>query len=903
MTPRPLHPALPKPGAEDVLYVLDLSGYVFRAYHALPPLSNAAGEATHAVHGVANMLLKLLDQQTPRHFAVALDSRGPGFRDALYPDYKANRPPAPPDLQQQMERITALVTALGLPMLHAAGAEADDVIATTVHWARQQGLSVVMVSADKDLLQLVDDAVWMYDSMRDRLFDCAATEAKFGVAPAQVADCLALMGDSSDNVPGVPAIGAKSAAALLQQFGSLEAIYADLDAVPRPRWRQTLAQHEAQARLSKALVTLRYDLPLSLSRAALTPSAPDANKLLPLLRELELGRLLRRFSVALGEGGAVAAPADAPSPVTVTCQPQPTFAAWQKAVADLPAGSVSLVAQPSAAAPQVVVAYVAEHPAVLWQSDGDAPATVESQAWLTALVQSRATRFSALEARRTVVVADLKPWLGRALLLASTDEVVAAAVFDLGLASYLLEAGGRHDAAALPARWLSEAAPAELQEGAALSNAAQAAVQAAVQQLQLHTVLSARLNASSLQALFDRVEMPLRTVLAQLQAEGITVHAPYLHSLAQEVAGQIDALERQCHTLAGHAFNLNSPKQLEGVLFDELGLPVVRRTKTGRSTDHAVLEALAPGAEIAALLLEHRRLAKLKNAYLDALPRQIDAQTGRIHTCFHQKVTATGRISSSDPNLQNIPIRGELGRAIRQAFVPRPGWRLLAADYSQIELRVLAHLSEDSALLEAMGAGEDVHVRTACALFDAAPEVVTPKQRAQAKTVNFAVIYGQTRYTLGRSLGIDGGAAQRYIDAFFARYAGVRRYFDMLLQEARATGEVRTLLGRRRSVAELNSRNHNRRSAAERIACNTPIQGSAADILKLAMLAAERSIRQAKLEARMLLTVHDELVFEAPPSEQDRLATLVEQAMQQAYTLQVPLIVQLGWGQNWAEAH
>jgi len=908
----PSSAALPEPGADDVVYVLDASGYVFRAYHALPPLSSSKGEVTHAVHGFTAMLQKLLDQRRPVLMAVALDSKRPSFRKEVFPKYKANRPPAPPDLAQQMVRCHEIVEAYRLPSFAIEGMEADDIIATLVRRCREARLRVVIVSADKDLLQLVGDGVVMYDSMRERVFGPAETEEKMGVRPERVRDLLALTGDSSDNIPGVPSVGPKTARALLEKFGDLEGVLAHVDDVERAGLRQKLSDHREDALLSFRLVTLREDLEIDADAASLRWPGGDVPRLRALFAELELKRLLEQLPSGDDTAAASKSPAPAPKPIRTILDEHDLRECVDTIAA---AGQLSLF-----------TALDGDDP-LAGELVGVGLCCVPDRAWYLPIghrTLGAPTQLGvepALELLRPLLE---DPALAKQSPDIKRDEValgrhgvrLAGGAFDTTLASYLLDAGrhahGIEDMARieLGIEVIGYDAATDKQRGSQkalhevdVERGAAYAAERARTALDLASRLGPRIDAGGFGELLRDVELPLAHVLAVMEGVGIRLDVEHLRRLSRDATAEMARLESRCHELAGREFNVASPRQLETILFDELGLPVVKKTKTARSTDHEVLEELAPMHPLPDAIVEHRVLAKLKSTYLDALPRQVNASTGRVHTRYNQAVAATGRISSSDPNLQNIPIRTDLGRSIRHAFVPEEGWDMLSADYSQIELRVLAHLSRDSELCEAYAKGEDVHVRTATALFDVSAADVTREQRGRAKTVNFAVIYGQTQFALARNLRIDRKEAQRYIDAFFQRYAGVARFLDEVVEQARATGEVRTLLGRRRAMPDLSSRNHNLRSAAERVARNSPIQGSAADIMKVAMVRIQRDMEERELRSRMLLTVHDELVFEAPPAERDVLVELVRARMEGAADLSVPLVVDHGWGRTWGEAH
>ncbi len=891
---------LPEPGDPRVLYVVDLTGYVFRAYHALPPMSTASGEPTHAVYGVTQMLLSLVTTQKPHLLAVALDAAGPTFRKQIYDGYKATRPPPPPDLREQIERLTEVVDAYAIPCLSVPGFEADDLIATLVAKAKAERLKVVVVSADKDLLQLVDGDVVMFDSMRDRVYGSEETFEKLGVAPEQVCDFLALTGDSSDNVPGVPSVGPKTAASLLGEHGGLDEVYAHVDAITKKALKQKLIDHKADAYLSRELVCLRTDAPVELDVEKLRYGGADQEALRALFTKLEFHRLLAQLAPP---------PAIPKSFRTIT-----TEAELLEVVADIrAAGRLALYTAAEGfdpiSAPVAGLALAWTEDAAVYVPTGHLYAGAPEQLTMERVVAILRPLLQELP----LEVGDLK----RELLLSHRHGVSLPRVrFDAMLASYLVDPE-RHGHS------LEEIARSELSQPLspyeALTDKKRGQVQRALSDVEVervrdyaggraHVIASAsrllepRIEVQGLRPLLDGVELPLARVLARMEREGIRVDAAYLGKLSAEYAKRIEALEAQCRALAPE-LKINSPRSLETVLFDQLGLPVVKRTKTSRSTDHDVLEELASQHPLPKLILEHRMLSKLKGTYLDALPRQIHPETGRIHTRFNQAVAATGRMSSSDPNLQNIPIRTDEGRTIRDAFIAREGWQLMSADYSQIELRVLAHLSGDEDLVDAFTKDEDVHVRTAKAVFGVDDAGVTRDLRGQAKTVNYAVIYGQTQFALARNLGISKTEAKRYIDAFFEKYAGVARFMDETVEQARKTGGVRTVMGRWRTLPDIRSKNRGLRAAAERVARNTPIQGTAADLMKVAMVRIDRAIEEAELSSRMILTVHDELVFEVAPGEEDALRTLVKDRMEHVMDLAVPLVADVGIGRTWNAAH
>jgi DNA polymerase-1 len=899
---------LPDPGAPNVLYVVDLSGYVFRAYHAIQPLSSPRGEPTHATFGTVSMLGRLLADRRPERIAVAMDSKTGSFRRAIDPRYKANRPPPPPDLSIQMARAREIVDAMRIAVWQHDSFEADDIIATAVRLARERGLRVVVVSADKDLMQLVGDDVLVWDSMRNKVFGPPEVEDKFGVPPDRLGDLLALMGDPSDNVPGVKSVGPKTAAELLRQFASMQELYAHLEEVQNKRLRAALDEQRAEAELSRTLVTLREDvpLPMDLEQARLVDA--DAERLRALYAELGFHRLLDALGSAPAAAAAGAASALATSYTCVLDADTLRRAVEACARAGRFAFDTETTSTDSMRAALVGVS--------LCCTPGEAWYVPVGHRYLGAppqlgLDEVRAALAPLLEDPAIDKVGhNLK--FDQIVLLRNGLPRARGRAADTMVASYLLDPEGAHGLKELAKSELgvemidydqvtNKARGKQLSfEEVPIERATEYAAADADMTLRLAHRLLPALEAEGLLGLFEQVEIPLGEVLADMEMAGVLVDTARLASLGAAMQRDLAALEHRAKEQAGHDFNINSPRQLETVLFDELGLRVVKRTKTARSTDASVLEALADEHPLAATILEQRQLAKLKNTYIDTLPELVHPETGRIHTRFNQTVAATGRLSSSDPTLQNIPVRTELGRAIREAFVASEGHLLVSADYSQIELRVLAHLAGDPVLVEAFRSGEDVHTRTAMEVFGVWAGEVSAEQRRSAKTINFGVIYGMGEVALAKRLGIAREQAASFIEAYFARYQGVRRFMDSTLEGARAGQGVRTLLGRRRHLRDLGSANRQLRAQAERMAGNTPIQGTAADILKLAM----NRLREPVVPgARMILTVHDELVFEIPAERVEVATPLIREAMQSVVRLSVPLTVEVGVGRSWAEAH
>jgi DNA polymerase I len=917
-SPRPTE--LPPPGASDALYLLDLSGYVFRAYHAIQtPLTSPTGEPTHAVYGTVAMLSKLIDQRKPVFLAVAMDAQGRTFRDDLDERYKAHRPPPPPDLHAQMARCRELVEAHNIPIFIREGMEADDLIAVAVAQAKQRGLRVVIASSDKDLMQLVDDhQVMLWDAMREKVYGAAEVEAKFGVPPSQVRDLLALVGDTSDNVPGVPGVGMKTAAELLKEFGSLEAIYAGIDRVKKARIQANLREHQGEALLSQKLVTLRDDFDIDFDFDKLRYTGGDPVRLRAFFTELGFTRFLR------------AVPAPAPVPVLAATPATPAT----------PAAPLATVAQARTITTKEELAAFAEGARAAGRLALEVQTTTREamRAYVCGLAVSYERGGAAyvpvghryLGAPAQLPLADVAEVLGPVLadeavqklghdmkfcdvVLRRHGMALRGVAFDTMLASYLLDPEASHELPAVAEREAAvkmtpfeELSPKKRGQAARglddveLEKATPYAASFPEAVLAIAEQQRPRLEEAKLGDLLTTMELPLASLLAEMELTGVLVDPNALSALGQEMSKELAVLERRAHEAAGQEFNLASPRQLETILFDTLNLRVLRKTKTGRSTDAEVLDALSEDHPLPAIVLEHRVIAKLKGTYVDTLPQLIHPSTGRIHTRWSQAVAATGRLSSQDPNLQNIPIRTELGRMIRRAFIAPKGSVILSADYSQIELRVLAHLSKDPVLVDAFNTGQDVHTRTAMEIFGVDAAGVTAEMRRRSKTINFGVIYGMGEVALAKRLGIPRAEAARFIEAYFQRYRGVHEFMERTMTAAKQSLEVRTVLGRRRMVPDLHHGDRMRRAAAERIAQNTPIQGTAADLLKLAMV---RLASPVVPGARMVLTVHDELAFEVPEDRVDEAKARVREAMETVFPLDVPLIVDVGAGPTWADAH
>lgn len=877
--------------------VVDGNSLLYRAFFAVPPLSTTEGQPTNALFGFANMLLRILTEHDPDAVLVAFDARGPTFRHEAYAEYKAHRPSTPDDLVKQIPLARELVRALGIPVLELPGYEADDCVGTMAVRAREEGYSVVIVTGDLDELQLVGEDISVLTTRRGVtdtvLYDAAAVQERFGIRPDQFVDLKALKGDPSDNVPGVKGIGEKTAAKLLQQFGSLESLLSRLEDVKEQRVRDLLQVGREDALRSKDLCTIRTDVPCGISPSDCRRQRPSEDVLRELFTRLEFRSFLDRLGEILPE------PPKEPPAVVREEAPAPTQVSDLSQVADavedlLACGPLSLAAwftSQEALKSQVecIVVFGGQHCCYHVPSG---------------LIRSLLEPL--LEARRPIAVHDLKRHLHA--LHNAVPGLSFSAALDTMVAAYLLNPGRTsYDLADVYMELLNRQLPSGGPAGGALlgpvgsaENAARLASQAAAV-LQLSQELESRLKADGLWDLYEDVEHPLIHTLADMERVGVLVDREALAFLSDSLARRIRTLEGRIYEIAGEEFNVGSTKQLQTILFEKLQLPAGRKTKTGYSTDNEVLAALADEHEIARLILEYRELTKLKSTYADALANLIDPRTGRIHTSLNQTATATGRLSSSNPNLQNIPIRTDVGREIRRAFVADEGNLLVSADYSQIELRVLAHVTREPELLRAFEADEDIHTHTASTVFGVADADVTPEMRRQAKTVNFAVLYGMTDYGLSRELGISVSAAKEFINSYFARFPKVKEYVSAVQEEARQKGYVTTLLGRRRYIPEIKSGNRNIRSFGERAAVNSPIQGTAADIMKLAMVRVHERLKRGASPAKLLLQVHDELLLEVPAEDAPALCEVVRQEMSSAFPLAVPLKVDVKRGPNWSD--
>ncbi len=881
------------PRGKGRLVLVDGNSLLYRAFFALPPLSNARGEATNAVYGFTTMLLKILDDEQPAMTAVAFDLPTPTFRHERFPAYKATRPETPDELRSQLQVAREVLEAMRISAYDFEGYEADDIIGTLAAYAEQAGYDVLVVTGDLDELQLVSDHVSVMVTRRGisdtKVYDVAAVKERYGFGPEKLCDFRALRGDASDNIPGVPGIGEKIATSLIKQFGSLEAALERLDEVKPPRIAAALETHAGIARQAKELSTIVRDLPITFDPEVLQLRPPDEEKLSELFRRLEFRSLLFRL-----EGPKQNLTADHRLVAAIR---------EAKELARALEGSVELVIYPIAGDGSGLRAPL--HGICILAPGGDRPAVLlADDEKLSGLLEPLRHLFESADVRK--VGHDLKRL---ALLLLRRGIALRGLSFDTMLASYLIDPSRRsHDDVSVVAfEHLGSGTGSQLAlagDGDPDHGAISAAQIAALKPL-----LERRLRELDLEGLFRDMEMPLVPVLAGMEETGIALDVPALEALSGRLGERAQQLQTQIHHLAGEEFNISSPKQLRHILFDKLGLPPdkSKRTKTGYSTDAEVLAKLSelghqPGSEIAARLLDYREITKLKSTYVDPLPRLVDPDTGRLHTSFNQAVTATGRLSSSGPNLQNIPIRRELGMEIRRAFVAsESGNALLSADYSQIELRILAHITEDENLIDVFLRDEDLHRAAAVEIFGVSAAEVTPEMRSFAKMVNFGIPYGISDFRLAREMGISIGDARQYMDRYFLRFPRLRAYMEEMPGRAREAGYVTTLLGRRRPLPELRARNPALRQAAERMAVNTPMQGSAADIMKIAMLRLRGALQQDHLSARLLLQVHDELLLEVPRRELETTASAVAACMSEAYELRVPLKVDTKAGPNWLD--
>ena len=892
-------------GDKPTVYLVDGSGYIYRAYHAVRHLSTREGLPTNATFGFANMVLKLLSEKSLEYAAIAFDAKGPTFRHDIYEAYKANRPPMPEDLAMQIPHIKQIVAGLNIPSLELSGYEADDIIGTIAVQAERAGFRVVMVTGDKDFRQLISPNVEIWDPMREKTMTYPGFKDMYGLEPAQWVDVLALAGDSSDNIPGVPGIGEKTAVTLLQTYKSVNGLYAGLEGVEKKKkLHENLVRFKEQAFLSRRLVSICKTAPVPEPVDVFRVAPPDRGELAALFKKLEFRRLHERFAekkdlrdkdygVITDEVGLDA--------VIRELKKSQLFAI------DLETTSIdpmlaTIVGLSFSWKPHQAVYIPIRHQVSKKTSQLDPAHTL---ALLKPLLE---------DPKASKVGQNIKyDWI----VLKRAGIHLQGVTFDTMVASYLLEPNRRaHNLESIASEYLNhkmityEEVTGDKKgkkgfEEVPIDKAYLYACEDADITLLAYHVFKDALEEQGFPRLFNEVEMPLISVLVDMELTGVAVDKDRLAAISKDFGHQLDQIEEQIYRLAGERFNIQSHQQMGHILFEKLKLPIQKKTKKtkGYSTDVEVLSTLALEHELPGLVLTFRSMAKLKSTYTDALIELIHPETKRIHTSYNQTVAATGRLSSSNPNLQNIPIKTEEGRQIRAAFVPRPGSVLLSSDYSQIELRLLAHYSEDPILLEAFEKGEDIHARTATEVFELFPSMISAEMRRQAKVINFGIIYGMGPFSLAKELGISQKMARTYIDHYFARYAGVKTFIEKTIEKARDTGYVETLMGRVRRLPDIASKNHNVRKFAERTAVNTPLQGTAADLIKIAMVRIHDEWKRQDLASKMILQVHDELVFEVPEEEQKRVTELAKSIMEDVYPLKVPLKVNISTGPNWAEAH
>ena len=928
--------------APNPLVLVDGSSYLYRAFHAFPPLTNSAGEPTGAMYGVLNMLKSLISQVQPSHIAVVFDAKGKTFRDEMFEQYKSHRPPMPDDLRKQIQPLHDIIRALGIPLLVIEGVEADDVIGTLAVAASKANQKVLISTGDKDMAQLVDDNIMLINTMNNTLLDREAVIEKYGIPPELIIDYLALMGDSADNIPGVAGVGEKTALGLLQGIGSMAEIYANLDKVAELPIRgakklgdKLLAEKE-MADLSYRLATIKTDVALDITPEQLTLGASNNDQLTEYFGRYEFKRWLNEVM-----NGADSITNNNEQPTKINHYQATPALAQDNSDEALPAIQIDRSRYETLLTEADLNRWVEKlKQTKLFALDTETDNLDYMAANLVGIsfaLENGEAAYLPLQLdylgapktlEKTTALALLKPILENPAIqkvgqnfkydltiFARNGIDVQGVAFDTMLESYVLNSTGRHNMDDLAKRYLGHQT-ISFEEIAGkgknqltfnqipLEQAAEYAAEDADVTMKLQQVLWEKLSKEpSLEKLFKEMELPLLGVLSRMERRGVLIDSDALFLQSNEIANRLSELEEQAYVLAGQPFNLASTKQLQEILFDKLGLPVIQKTPKGApSTNEEVLEELAFSHELPKVLVEHRGLSKLKSTYTDKLPQMVNPQTGRVHTSYHQAVTATGRLSSSDPNLQNIPIRNEEGRRIRQAFIAREGFTVVAADYSQIELRIMAHLSQDQGLINAFTQGKDIHRSTAAEIFGVALDEVTSEQRRNAKAINFGLIYGMSAFGLSRQLGIGRADAQSYMDLYFKRYPGVQTFMHDIREKAKAQGYVETLFGRRLYLPDINSSNGMRRKAAERVAINAPMQGTAADIIKRAMIQLDQKL-QNDPDIAMIMQVHDELVFEVRSEKVAFYSELIKTQMESAANLVVPLIVEVGQGTNWDEAH
>ncbi len=859
------------------LFLIDGSSYIYRAYYAIKGLSTSRGLPTNAIYGFTNMLIKILNEKRPQLLGMAFDPRGPTKRHEAYAAYKAQRPKMPDSLSVQIPYIHRIVGAFNIPLLIMEGYEADDVIGTAARKGEQDGYEVIIVTGDKDMLQLVTPHIRVYDPMKDKFYGESDVVERFGVRPAQVVEIMALMGDSIDNIPGVTGIGEKTAKELISTFGTVENLLAHLDEVKRPKLRTILEEQADNARLSRELASIYTGLPIDIDYNHLKLSDPDPNKMIEIFRELEFSGLIKLF--------APAQPEESHENYRVISG-ETDLANVLKRIAEIKRCSLYLEGDSSDSMTSGIT--------------GMGLCFEDREAWGIPVTDKESFDQWLGPIRPSIEDPEIKKYshdIKRQIILLKRHGFRPQGfAFDTMIASYLLNPGrAEHSMESIALEYLQELPTPDSRLPTHICRHAGFI-------WRLVAILDQKLADTGVRELFYDIEIPLAGVLSDMEMAGIKVDPDILSMLSKEMERDMGRICQRIYAIAGEEFNINSPKQLAVILFDKIGLKPVRKTKTGYSTDEAVLTGLALQHELPAEILSYRQLSKLKSTYVDALLTLINPETGRIHTSFSQTITATGRLSSSKPNLQNIPIRTDAGQRIREAFITEEGCLFLSADYSQIELRILAHMSGDGLLIEAFKQGEDIHTRTAVEIFGLSPEEISSEMRRRAKAVNFGIVYGISPYGLASDIGISQQEAKEYIDNYFSRHIGVKDFIEKTLIKAKEEGYVTTLLRRRRYLPELASSENSIRQFGERIAINTPVQGSAADIIKLAMINIQRRLLARGLRGRMILQVHDELLFEVPAEELDVMRALVVEEMEGVLQLSVPLKVDTGIGKNWREA-
>lgn len=897
------------------LILVDGSSYLYRAFHALPALANSQGFPTGAIYGVVSMLKKLITEYQPQYLTVVFDAKGKTFRDELYPAYKAHRPEMPSELVQQIEPLHEIIKALGVPILVIEGVEADDVIGTLAQEAIKKELPVLVSTGDKDLAQLVNDHITLINTMTNTVLNPTTVKEKFGVPPERIVDYLTLIGDTSDNIPGVPQVGPKTAAKWLSEYGSLEQIIAQADAI-KGKVGESLRASLEQLALSRTLVTIKHDLPLSIKMQDLQVKQPERDKLIQLYKQMEF----KTWLAALLETGENAAPGDAKSSdqknkyeTYETLFTETQLQQWcdKLSKTEIFAFDTETTSLDTISARLVGMSFAIKPGQAAYLPFGHdysgAPDQLSTEQVLK-MVKPILENPKLLKVGHNLKY-DME-------VLVSVGINLRGLAYDTLLESYVLDsASNNHDMDSLALKYLAwktisyeevagKGAKQITFNAVPVDQASTYAAEDADVTLQLHQILSPRIKKEKgLREIFEKIEMPLIPVLARMERNGVLIDAKKLRQQSQELEKRLQELAVQTVALAGKSFNINSPKQLQQVLFEDLKIPVLQKTPTGQpSTAEPVLQELALDYPLPKVIIEYRGISKLISTYTNKLPEQINPLTGRIHTSYNQTGAATGRLSSSDPNLQNIPVRTAEGRRIRQAFIAAAGHKIISADYSQIELRLMAHISSDTNLVAAFKQGLDVHQATAAEVLDLPLDQVTAEQRRNAKAINFGLIYGMSAFGLSRQLKIDRQAAQDYIDRYFQRYPGVKSYMETTRRKAHEQGYVETWWGRRLYLPDINSSQSMRQKAAERAAINAPLQGSAADIIKMAMIQIDEWLQNNKVDAKMIMQVHDELVLEVADQEVDRLMKVVQDKMTQVVSLQVPLTVSIGYGNNWDEA-